>query len=286
MQSRRARTRDRAGAVPMPAGWAVVIVVLVRPEPTPSEPCPEPRQGNWARSLASRPLPVAGSCGRCWWSWPPCRWPSGDGGFTGPTPSGPSASGGEGGRLGDGRAGPGADGVVSDAGPRRDAAPDPGGEGARGDRGAAARLLGQVQGTPAEMVAARLEQGQLLFQLDRFREAEDAYRQLLRYQATSLPARRALVGILGLERRGSDQEDELWALHDHAQGKPAARVEALCLLGAGRPRHPGRHAPPRRGRGHGPGSRDPGRPGERARPRRPGLLPAEPRQARPCQAAP
>jgi tetratricopeptide (TPR) repeat protein len=105
----------------------------------------------------------------------------------------------------------------------------------RGDLAAAAGLLGQVQGSPNEVVAARMEQGRILFDLGQVREAEAAYRHVLALQSSSIAARRALIAILGVLRRGSEQELELWALHDQAPSRIDARVEALCLLARGVP---------------------------------------------------
>jgi tetratricopeptide (TPR) repeat protein len=105
----------------------------------------------------------------------------------------------------------------------------------RGERAVAARLLEQVQGNPAQVIGALVERGRILLELDRLREAEETYHRILEIQPTNSSARKALIGILGLQRRGTEQEYQLWTLFEQARSRPAARVEALCLLARGGP---------------------------------------------------
>jgi tetratricopeptide (TPR) repeat protein len=103
----------------------------------------------------------------------------------------------------------------------------------QGDLAATARLLGQVKGISSDVVTARMEQGRILLDLGQIRAAEEAYLYVLALQPSSVSARRALIAILGLQQRTSEQERELWALHDQALGRTDARVESLCLLARG-----------------------------------------------------
>jgi tetratricopeptide (TPR) repeat protein len=105
----------------------------------------------------------------------------------------------------------------------------------RNDRATAASLFGQLEGSDAEIASARLEQGRLLQDLDRLGEAEGAFRAAIARSPASYAPRKALIGILGLERRGADQEAELWDLIEHAGPRTEVRAEALCLLARGGP---------------------------------------------------
>jgi tetratricopeptide (TPR) repeat protein len=107
--------------------------------------------------------------------------------------------------------------------------------GHRNDRAAAAALLEQVQGSDAEIAAARIEQGRLLTGQGRLREAAAAFRNALVHAPASSAASKALIGILGLERRGMEQAVRLWEQVDQARTRPEDRVEALCLLARGGP---------------------------------------------------
>lgn len=109
----------------------------------------------------------------------------------------------------------------------------------RNDVATLARLLGEQGGSDAEIAAARLEQGGLLLDMGRLREAEEAFRLAASSSPASYAPRKALIGILGLERRTADQEEALWNLFKHSLARPEARVEALCLLGRGGPVIPG-----------------------------------------------
>jgi Flp pilus assembly protein TadD len=113
----------------------------------------------------------------------------------------------------------------------------------RGDMATTAALLGRVQGSQADMAAARLEQGRLLIELGRLNEAERVYRLLLETQPTSAPARRGMIAVLGLAGRREEQEEQLWQLHDLAGSRRDLRVEALCLLARGVPVIPGEFLP-------------------------------------------
>ncbi|MFO0890376.1 MAG: FG-GAP-like repeat-containing protein [Isosphaeraceae bacterium] len=105
----------------------------------------------------------------------------------------------------------------------------------RRDLATAARVLGQLTGSDAEVASYRLEQGRLFLELDRLREAERAFLVAAACSPASYAPRKARVGILGLERRAADQEDALWDLFQHNPSRPEGRVEALCLLARGGP---------------------------------------------------
>jgi tetratricopeptide (TPR) repeat protein len=105
----------------------------------------------------------------------------------------------------------------------------------RNDQTATAAFLGEVDGTVAEIVAARLEQGRILFEEGRLHAAAAAYQAALAQAPASVSARQALVGILGLERRGNEQAEQLWMMFDQARARPESRTLALCLLARGGP---------------------------------------------------
>jgi tetratricopeptide (TPR) repeat protein len=105
----------------------------------------------------------------------------------------------------------------------------------RDDVVAAAALLEQVDGSAAEIAAARLEQGRILQEQGRLRAAAVAYRGALEHAPASNSARKALIGLLGLERRGGEQAEQLWMMVEQGGARPEARVEALCLLARGGP---------------------------------------------------
>lgn len=101
----------------------------------------------------------------------------------------------------------------------------------RGDPALAARCLGAVPDHAPGAVSARMRQARLLLELFRMREAEAAYRAVLRLDPSLSEARRALIMVLGLKGRAREQEAELWALHDGANLTTA--IEALCYLAPG-----------------------------------------------------
>lgn len=109
----------------------------------------------------------------------------------------------------------------------------------RRDLPTAAAVLGELGGSEAEIAAARVEQGRLLLELNRLRDAEQAFRMATMASPASYAPRKARIGILGLERRGADQDEALWDLFERSASRPEARVEALCLLARGGPVIPG-----------------------------------------------
>jgi tetratricopeptide (TPR) repeat protein len=96
----------------------------------------------------------------------------------------------------------------------------------RGDLTLAAQALAAVPESVPEAASAYLQRGLILKELYRAREAEAAFRTVLR-RAPRLPEpRRELIALLGIERRAREQEEELWALHDESN----CAIEALRLL--------------------------------------------------------
>jgi tetratricopeptide (TPR) repeat protein len=75
----------------------------------------------------------------------------------------------------------------------------------------------------------------LLLNQGRLRAAAAAYRAALLHAPASSSARKALTGILGLERRAEEQASHLWDQFDRSPSRPEDRVEALCLLARGGP---------------------------------------------------
>lgn len=100
-----------------------------------------------------------------------------------------------------------------------------------GDRVAAARLL---RAGAAETRSAELHEraGAMFLEASHLREAEAAFTAALRADARSERSLRALIVILGVERRAADQEQALWKLHDLG---PGTALEALTLLAPGVP---------------------------------------------------
>ena len=80
-----------------------------------------------------------------------------------------------------------------------------------GDLVASAELLALVPAEAQRAADARETRGLILSQLFRFNAAEEAYRQTLQINPRRLEARRALIGLLGIERRSADQLAQLWA---------------------------------------------------------------------------
>jgi tetratricopeptide (TPR) repeat protein len=101
----------------------------------------------------------------------------------------------------------------------------------RGDRELAAECLGRIPPSAPDAAAARLTQGRLLQELFRVGAAETAYRKALAIDQKLNEARRALIGLLGIQRRTAEQEAEIWSWHDRAG--PSERLEALRLLAEG-----------------------------------------------------
>ena len=95
-----------------------------------------------------------------------------------------------------------------------------------GDLVASAELLALVPAEAQRAADARETRGLILSQLFRFNAAEEAYRQTLQINPRRLEARRALIGLLGIERRSADQLAQLWAW----QQSGVAVVEALRLM--------------------------------------------------------
>jgi tetratricopeptide (TPR) repeat protein len=95
-----------------------------------------------------------------------------------------------------------------------------------GDGEAALAWLGRVPADAPEAASAQLSRGLLLKELFRAREAEAAYREAIRLAPNTPEPWRELVALLGLQRRGEEQEQALWGFH-----RAGAAVEALRLLG-------------------------------------------------------
>ncbi|MDX2035294.1 MAG: hypothetical protein SFX72_01485 [Isosphaeraceae bacterium] len=111
---------------------------------------------------------------------------------------------------------------------------------ARRDQLSAARFLGMTPENSPLAAESFEQQGFLLRGLFRLQEAESAFRRSLRLDPERTEARRALVALLGLERRGSEQEVEVWEL---LQRTPA-KVEALRVLAHAGPAIPPDGLPP------------------------------------------
>jgi tetratricopeptide (TPR) repeat protein len=84
------------------------------------------------------------------------------------------------------------------------------------------------------------KQGFLLRDLYRLDEAEAAFRRAIKVDPSLLEARRALIALLGLERRGTEQETELWGLLE----RTPRTAEALRVLAQAGPAIPPDGLPP------------------------------------------
>lgn len=100
----------------------------------------------------------------------------------------------------------------------------------RGDLETAGRLLAQAARAGPGAAEARVGLGRIRLEQYRLAEAEDAYRDCLALDPRNREAWHALVVILGVERRGAEQEAELLAIVERG-GAPA--LEALRLLAPG-----------------------------------------------------
>ena len=100
--------------------------------------------------------------------------------------------------------------------------------------------LGQTPETQPEAAAAYERQGILLREQFRLDESEAALRRAIRIDPARIDARRVLVAILGLERRGLEQELELWEL----LARTPRPVEALRVLAQAGPAIPPDGLPP------------------------------------------
>lgn len=101
----------------------------------------------------------------------------------------------------------------------------------RGDLPSAVRALEPIPSSPTEAAWAHLTRGRLLKDLFRVREAEREFRSCLAITPAAVEARMNLIIILGVERRGREQQEQLWALHDQG-GSP---LEALRMLAPAMP---------------------------------------------------
>jgi tetratricopeptide (TPR) repeat protein len=95
-----------------------------------------------------------------------------------------------------------------------------------GDLAASADLLATVPADSQRAADAFETRAMILSQLFRLEAAEAAYRQTLQLNPRRLEARRGLVGLLGIQRRSTDQLAQLWAW----QQSGVAVVEALRLM--------------------------------------------------------
>jgi tetratricopeptide (TPR) repeat protein len=102
---------------------------------------------------------------------------------------------------------------------------------ARGDTLAAAALLGRIPAEAPDAEWAWMNRGRLLMEQFRLREAESAFAACVRRNPTLFEARRQLVIIHGLRRRGPEQDAQLWEILDRGIDP----LFALSLLAPGRP---------------------------------------------------
>jgi tetratricopeptide (TPR) repeat protein len=96
----------------------------------------------------------------------------------------------------------------------------------RGDRETAQRALAAVPAGSRLAGTGHLMRGRLLKELNRPAEAIAELRAGLRIDPGQVEAHRELIAIFGVERRGREQEAQLWELHDRG----GAAIEALRLL--------------------------------------------------------
>jgi tetratricopeptide (TPR) repeat protein len=95
-----------------------------------------------------------------------------------------------------------------------------------GDREGAARVLKAVRQNSPMAEWAHFQRGRVLKELYRPAAAIDEFRACLRLNPLRIDAHRELTVIFGIERRASEQEAQLWRLHDCTGGA----LEALRML--------------------------------------------------------